>query len=338
MEKLKRLLFDLCSAPGVSGDEGCAAETAVRELSRYGETSVDALGSVTCRMGRPDAERRVLLDAHLDQIGMIVTSVGEGGFLRIAPCGGVDRRVLPSCPVTVYGREKLSGVVCCLPPHLTESGEDKVPAVEKMAVDVGLTREQAQELVAPGDRILWSGGPKSLLGSRVTSFGLDNRAGAAVLIRCAELLQKQELLCSLTILLSGREEVGGQGAATAAFSNRPTEAVVVDVSFAAQPGVPEPKCGKLGGGPMIGIAPSLDRQMTAELLLLAQSLELPFQREVMGGSTGTNADPIGVSRAGVRCVLASVPLRYMHTPVEVVDLLDLENTARLVAAYVKGVE
>lgn len=336
MEELKRLLFRLCSAPGTSGAEESAAETAVRELEKYGTTRVEgAMSNVVCTMGNPDARRRILLDAHLDQIGLVVTGVDERGFVRVAPCGGVDRRVLPGSPMTVCGRETLRGVVSCMPPHLLEGGEDKVVPVEKMAVDLGLPRDRVMELVAPGDRVLWQVQPRALLGSRVTAAGLDDRAGVCVLIRCAELLIREKLDCRLSILLSSREEVGGQGAVTGAFAQEPDEALVVDVSFGTQPGVAEQKSGRLSGGPMIGVAPSLNHAMTQELARLARKQEIPFQYEVMGGKTGTNADSIGISRAGVRCALASVPLRNMHTPAEVVDLTDLENTARLLAEYVK---
>ena len=135
--------------------------------------------------------------------------------------------------------------------------------------------------------------------------------------------------------MSSREETGEQGAETAAYSCDPTEAIVVDVSFAVQPGVPESKSGKLAGGPMLGMAPSLSREMGNVLEALAKENGIPFQYEVMGGEAGTNADAIGVSRAGVRCAMLSIPQRNMHTPAEIVDLQDLEHTAQMIAAYVR---
>ena len=336
LETLKELLFGLCACPGTPGAEDSAAEFAVRALGPGCKPSIDPMGNVTAFFGNPNAERRILLDAHLDQIGLIVTGIDEQGFLHVAPCGGVDRRVLPGSPMTVLGKEKLTGVVCCLPPHLVEGGEEKVQPVDQMAVDIGLCKEEAEKLVSPGDRIVFCGEQKTLLGSRVTSPGLDDRAGCAVLLRAAELLQTEKLdNCSVTILLSSREETGAQGAKTAAYSSEPTEAVVVDVSFAAQPGVPESKSGKLAGGPMLGIAPSLNREMGNVLEALARENGIPFQYEVMGGEAGTNADVIGVSRAGVRCAMLSIPQRNMHTPAEIVDLQDLEHTAQLIAAYVR---
>lgn len=337
MEECKQLIFGLCAEPGTPGDEQAAAQFAAQALRECGETRIDAMGNVICEMGRRDAKEHILLDAHLDQIGLVVTGIEEHGFLRIAKTGGVDRRVLPGSVVKVYGREVLQGVVCCMPPHLLEKGEDKIPDVDKLYIDAGLTREEAKRLVSPGDRAVFCTVPRALLGTRMTSSALDDRAGCAALIQCARLLKGRELDCALTILLSGREEVGGQGAATAAFAAAPTQAIMVDVSFAEQPGVAPEKGGKLGGGAMIGFAPILHRDMCRALVQLAKRDNIPFTYEVMGGTTGTNTDQVAVSRAGVRCGLLSIPLRYMHTPAEVIDLQDVDATARLLAAYVREV-
>ena len=338
MQDLQQLVFRLCTAPGLSGDEHCAAQAAKEELIKYGEVSIDAMGNVIAKLGNPNSNTQLMLDAHLDQIGLIVTGITDHGFLNIANCGGIDRRVLPGSHVTVYGKEILHGIVCCLPPHLVEGGSEKIVPIDKMAVDVGLSEKKAKELVHLGDHIIIYGEPRSLIGSRVTSAALDDRAGVAALIRCAELLKDTELNCGLTLLLSGREETGEQGAKTGAYTVDPTEAIMVDVSFADQPQVPEYKCGHLSKGPMIGVAPSLNTAMTQKLIAIAKEQNIPFQFEVMGGETGTNADQVGTTREGVCTALLSIPLRYMHTPVEVIDLTDVEHTAKLLAEYIKGVQ
>ncbi|MBW7572696.1 M42 family peptidase [Caproiciproducens sp. AGMB10547] len=338
MDELKGLVFRLCAAPGTPGNENAAAKAAGKELSKYAKAHVDKMGNVIAKMGKLGAEKHILLDAHLDQIGLIVTNIDKHGFLRVDRTGGVDRRVLPGSPVTIYGKEVLTGVVCCTPPHLSDGSEDKLVSVDKMAVDAGLSKAEAEKLVRPGDRILLHAAPKSLLGTRVTAPGLDDRAGVAVLIRCAQLLAGCELNCEVTVLLSSREEVGGQGAVTGAYSVNPTHAVIVDVSFAEQPNVLPEKCGKLGGGPMIGVAPILNRSMIDGMIETAKKNHIPYKLDVMGGSTGTNSDEIAITRKGVKAELISIPLRYMHTPVEVIDLKDVEHTARLIAEYIKGVE
>lgn len=337
MEELEQLIFRLCGVPGTPGGELPAAEAAAAELSGIAKVSISPLGSLAAEFGDPDAGEHVLLDAHLDQIGLIVTGIDENGFLRIGRCGGTDARVLPGSAVTVYGEETLCGVVCCTPPHLQEGGEDKVEPVDKMSVDVALSRGAAEKLIRPGDRILFREKPKRLLGTRVSAPGLDDRAGVAALIRCARILSGEKLHCKVTLLCSTQEEVGGSGAKTGAFSARPTQAVVVDVSFASQPGIPNVNLGKLGGGPMIGIAPVLNREITRKLIRLAEEKKMPWTREVMGGDTGTNADEIATTGRGVPSCMVSIPLRHMHTPAEVADLNDIENTAQLIAAYLREV-
>lgn len=338
MQDLQQLVFRLCAAPGLPGDEHCAAQAAKEELSKYGDVSIDAMGNVIAKLGNQNANTQLMLDAHLDQIGLVVTGITDYGFLNIANCGGVDRRVLPGSHVTVYGKEILHGIVCCLPPHLVEGGSEKIVPIDKMAVDVGLSEEKAKELIRLGDPIIVSGEPRALISSRITSAALDDRAGVAALIRCVELLNDTKLNCGLTILLSGREETGEQGAKTGAYTVDPTEAIMVDVSFADQPQVPESKCGRLSKGPMIGVSPSLNTAMTQKLIAIAKDKDIPCQFEVMGGETGTNADQVGTTREGVRTALLSIPLRYMHTPVEVIDLADVEHTAKLLAEYIKGVQ
>ena len=202
----------------------------------------------------------------------------------------------------------------------------------------GISAPGSTDVVQPGDMVLVPGEPRRLLGSRVTGAALDDRAGCAVLIRCAQLLQGEDLHCRVSLLLSAREELDSQGARTAAFREEPDMAIVVDVSFAQQPGVPAHESGKLSAGPMIGVSPILDKGITNTLRRLAKEQEIPFQMEVMGGRTGTNADGINGSRGGVPCGLVSIPQRNMHTPAEICDLEDIENTARLLAAFIREVE
>ena len=207
-----------------------------------------------------------------------------------------------------------------------------------MAVDIGYSADKARELVPIGTRIAMRGRPASLLGSRVSGKALDNRAGAAAIIRTVELLEPKcsRLDCHVTALLSTREEVGHQAAGCAAFSVAPTQAIAVDVGFAAYPGCPDESCGKLGEGPMIGFAPVLSRAITKKLTAIADEQGIKWQYDVMGGTTGTNADDIAVTAGGIPCGLVSIPERSMHTPVEVVDCDDVENTAQLLAAYIKS--
>ena len=330
--EMDALLQALCAAPGVSGCEGRAAAVAASLLEREMPVRIDALGSVT---GATEAEgATLLLDAHIDQIGLIVTAVDETGFLKFARCGGADARVLPAARVTVRAKEDLPGVVISTPPHLRKGDEKKCADFDDLAIDIGLSKEAAQQLVKPGDRVTFDGDYVHLCGERVCAPAIDDRAGVAVILRCLQLLRGVAHPWRLAVQFSAQEETGGSGAQAAAFAAQPAQAIACDVSFASAPGIDKEKYASLGGGTMIGYAPSLDYEMSRRLSALAEEKSIAAQPEVMGGRTGTNCDEIQVSRGGVRTALLSVPLRNMHTACEIVDLADLEASARLMAAYI----
>jgi len=331
---MEDILFELCRAQGVAGREGAAAQVAARLLARHCEdVHIDALSSVIGT--RPGEGPSLLLDAHLDQIGMAVTAVEEGGFLRVTPCGGMDLRILAGQEVTVHGKEDLFGVVPATPPHLSK-GEDKAPEWKDVLIDTGLAKETLELLVPVGSRVSLHAPPARLLGQRVTAPALDNRAGVAAILRCLELLEG-ESTCPLTAVFSVQEETFGQaGAKTAGFASGVDAAIVVDVSFAQAPGLsPQEAPGKLSGGVMIGLSPALDEGMGEALCCLAEDKNIPHTMEVMGGRTGTNADSLHAVAAGIPCALLSIPLRNMHTSAEIVDRRDIEAAAQLMAAYIR---
>lgn len=330
------LLKTLCKAAGVSGDETGAAKVAEQILSPLGNVEHTALGSVICRVPpKKQGLPRVMLAAHLDQVGLIVTRVTEKGFLKTAACGGPDRRSLWGARVTVHtSAEKIPGVVIATPPHLSD-GKTKTSKVEEIAVDVGLSAEAAKGKISLGDRITFDGGLQPMLSDRVCGVALDDRSGCAAIIRAAELMQKTES-AEIVVALVSQEEVGSSGAATSAFAIEPDFAFVVDVSMGLTPDDRSETCGEMGKGPMIGVAPILDRRLSKLLADTAKRANIPWQLEIMGGRTGTDADVIAVSGKGVRTAILSIPLRFMHTPGEVVSISDVENTARLIAETVGG--
>lgn len=334
---IKEILQRLTGACGVSGDENYAAAEAKDILSQYGKVSADICGSVVCRVGEFDESKpTVLLDAHIDEIGMIVTYITDDGFLKVSNCGGLDRRTLLAQQVTVYGKEKLTGFVTSTPPHL-EKDSSAVPEMDDIYIDIGYTKEQAEKLVSLGDRVLTENTLADMQGGRVTSKALDDRAGCAALIAAADMLKGKNLGCNVVILLSVQEEVGERGAKTGAFDIDADMAIEVDVSFAKTHGESGEECGMLGKGPMIGIAPSLSRKMSQRLVKLAEENGIPYQIEVMNGKTGTNADAIGTTKGGIPAVTVSIPEKHMHTPVETADIKDIENTAKLIAKFIESV-
>lgn len=338
MPSILENLKALCLANGVAGAENGAALLAARLLHEFADDArVDDFGNVmgTILSANPTA-KTVLLDAHIDEIGLIVTSIDEKGFLKVDKCGGVDRRHLSAQYVTVHGKREIPGVIGSKPPHL-EKKEDagKIPEFEELFIDIGMNAAQAEEEVSPGDRITLNTGVTELKNGRVSGKALDNRAGVAAVLEALRLVKGKKLPFHIAVQFTGREETGGQGAQIAAFTHRPDYAVVVDVSHAEAPGTPPSVLGKLGEGTLIGVSPALDQVLSNRLISIAGESRIPFQYEVMGGTTGTNADDIGVTRNGVRTMLLSIPQRFMHTPSEVTAVSDIEATGRLIAEFIQ---
>lgn len=332
---IQSVLRDLTGEAGVSGTEAALFAVCEKYLAQYGSVRQDALGSVVCEIAG-EKPGHILLDAHLDRIGLIVTAITEEGFLRIAACGGMDRRILNGQEVTVHGKKPLFGVIASTPPHLQSGGQERsATAFDEALVDVGLSKADAEQWIAPGDRITLNSDFLQLLGDRISCGALDDRAGIAVLLQTLEHL-KDRAHPTLTIVFSAQEETGEAGARAAAFNAQADACIAVDVSFAKTPDSAAEKCGVIGKGPMIGIAPSLSFEMSAALQEIARKRGIPYQLEVMDGLTGTNADSMTVSRGGMQSGLISIPLRYMHTGVEVVSVRDIENCASLIAAYILG--
>jgi len=335
LEKLEAL----SDANGVNGMTG-AIDVAADLLREYSDDVImsDQLGNVIgwIRCGKPEA-LVLMLEAHIDEIGLIATGVDDAGFVRVDRAGAVDPRTLAASEVVIYADPPLPGIFCSTPPHLA-AGDHNVPDITAMGIDVGLSAEKAKKRIPPGTRIGFKPGFRRLLGTRVCGKSLDDRAGVAAILHCLELLKDQELSCDLAVVFATGEELGCRGSGPAAFGVDPDFCVAVDVSFAATPDSDPNKCGILGKGPMIGVSPVLDYEMSGQMVSLAAKAGIPFQYEVMAEDTGTDADRISLSRMGVPCSLLSIPLRYMHTAVETADMADIENTGKLIAEYVKSVE
>ncbi len=333
---IKADLKALCGEIGVSGDEFPASKKAAELLKRFTENVlVDAFGNV---IGRIDAEnpnaKTLLLDAHIDSIGLIVTYIEENGFLCVGACGSPDVRTLLAQSVTVHGKEKVRGVVSTLPPHVRK--DSKVPEMGDISIDVGMTKEQVEKLVSQGDRVTVNSAFRELCGDMVSAPAIDDRSGVCAILAALEMLKDKPIAYNIVVCFSAQEETGERGAKQAAARIRPDEALVVDVSFGRTPDSSPRETAELGSGVMIGFSACLDKGMSNTLRDLARREEIPYTCEVMPSSTGTNADAIAVSGNGVKCCTLSFPIRYMHTSIECAKLNDIEAVSRLICAYVCG--
>ena len=330
---MRQALERLCTCTAPSGFEGPAAAVAA-ELLRplVDEVSIDRMGNVLgVRRSKTPGAPKLLLDAHLDEIGLIVTGV-EDGFLRFRSIGGVDPRMLPGRELMVLTDPPLRGLVACP----AGGDEDKSVPLNELYVDVGLSQEEAERAVPVGTPMVYRAGCFPLGEEQMCGKSMDDRACFVTLLRAAELLRDKELDVELHILGSTREEVSGAGAVVGTWAVAPDFCVAVDVTHGKTPDGPADKTFELGGGPAIGVGPNMTRWMTERMIAKAKEHGIPYQMEIMSGHTGTNGWEMQISREGVATSVLSLPLKYMHTPVETLSLADMEGVAQLLAAFVEN--
>ena len=338
MVDIKAHLKSLVETHGPSGHEG-----PVREIVRSawaGLTDVmdtDGLGSLTAikRATEPiDPPRKIMLAAHMDEIGLLVRQIVDG-FIYVHRISGVDNRVMLAQPVMVHGRQPLPGIVAAVPPHLLSSEERKrYPSFDELIVDVGLPEDEVAELVLPGDLITPDVEMIELQGKRLVAKAMDDRACIAVVTACLDALQAMRHRWDVYATATAQEETGHFGAAASAYKYQPDIGIALDVTFADQPGVDSDSASKMGGGPVVSIGPNFHDKLRERLLKTAKKHEIKFQEDVIAGRSGTDAWDIQVAREGVPTLLVSLALRSMHSPVETIDLADVERTGRLLAHFI----
>ena len=333
--ELAERISRLSCVPGPSGFESAARETAAALLQPYvDELQVDAMGNLIGirRCGKAHA-RRLMLDAHMDEIGFLVTGIEEG-FLRFANLGGVDPRMLPAREVQVLTEPPVFGIITTIPPE-AEPGHDADQTLdpERLRIDVGMGQACAEARIPLGTPAVFASGCERLNEDILCGKALDDRACVAILIQTLERLQHTELDVDLYCLISTQEEVGLRGAATGAYAIQPDYAVAVDVTHAYTPDAKREKTLTMGNGAAIGVGPNMNRNITNALLALAEEAKLPYQVEVIAGHSGTNGWVIQTSRAGVSTAVVSLPIKYMHTPVETGSLRDAEAIVELLTQF-----
>lgn len=330
------LLAEFCSLNGPSGFEGSVAKHMVEHLQPLvDEAYIDRFGNaIGIRRCGTKGANCLLLDAHLDEIGLLVTQVKDG-FLRFRCIGGVDARILPDLNVRILSSPPLPGVITCLPPHLQDAAaQNKAIPLEELWIDTGLAPAEAARRIPIGTPVLFDSRFTQLQNACCMGKAMDDRAGLAVLLRTAELIAEEPLDVDLIFMGSTREEIGGAGAAVGTYALQPNFCIAVDVTHGRTPDAPKDDTFLLGEGPAIGIGPNINRWMSDRLIRNAESFGLPYQLEILGGHSGTNAWPMQISREGVATAVLSIPLRYMHTPNELLNCVDLETTSKLLSSFI----
>ncbi len=347
MVELTSFLKQLLSLPGLSAYEAPVGDV-IAEAWRplLDELHTSKLGSLHgLRRGTGAAlpgqqRRRILLSAHMDAIGLLATRLA-GGLVHFTNIGGVDPRILPGQPVIIYGRQELAGIIVqpadrLLPPSQSE----KPVATEHLLVDTGLPAEEVARLVRPGDPIAFAQPPLELAGETLAGHTLDDRVSVAALTLCLDELRHSAAAWDVWAVATVMEETVLGGAATSPFEIRPDIAIAVDTTWAKGPGAGESdfRTFPLGEGPVLGWGPSTHPAIFAAMQDLAKQLDIPTAVELMPDHSSTDADAMQVVAEGIPTLVINIPIRYMHTPVELVALKDIRRTAHLLAEFIARLE
>jgi putative aminopeptidase FrvX len=340
------LLHRLLTAPGPPGHESRPARVWREAAEGFAdEITTDKLGTTVARVnGRGDSPLMAVV-GHIDEIALLVSHVSDKGYLHIVQSGGWDAQVLVAQRVEVLTRDGVvPGVVGRKPPHLTDAEErKKAVQLKNLHVDIGAKDgDEARSMVAPGDQVLIAAEPLDLPNDRVASRALDNRLGVYVAIEVARRVKEAGGGAGpVAGVAAVQEEIGAHGARVMAYGLEPDLAIVVDVTHATDaPGVEPGELGDhgLGTGPVITRGAIVSRAVNELLDEVAAKEGIQSSTEASGRQTGTDADAVHLSRTGVPTAVVSIPLRYMHSPVELVQLADVEATIQLLTALALRLE
>ncbi|MCQ2552638.1 MAG: M20/M25/M40 family metallo-hydrolase [Clostridia bacterium] len=329
-------LHMLCERQGPSGFERPVAEIAAEAIKPFvDKVEIDNLGNlIATKKSRKKNARKMLIAAHLDEIGLIVTG-HEDGFLSFGQIGGVDTRMLPGRDLIIMTKTPMVGVVCAMPPHvLSHEDMEKAIPMEDLRIDVGLSQKEAVKKIPIGTPIAFRTEGFNLGEDLYVSKTLDDRACFVSLILAAKLLKGKSLPWDVVFVGSTCEETGGAGAAVATFAEAPLACAAIDVTHGITPDMQSEAQGfELGKGPSLSVGPNISRIVGKQMEKVAKDNGIPYHIEVQPGRTGTDAWAMQIVKEGVATGLIGLPLKYMHTPVETVSIKDIEYCAQLVAAY-----
>ncbi|MGI6524614.1 MAG: M42 family metallopeptidase [Bdellovibrionota bacterium] len=342
----KQFLYDLLTTPSPTGFEQKVQKVIKNRMEPYADIiETDLHGNLIVGINTK-AERKVMLAGHCDQLGFLVKFISDDGYLYIEQLGGYDPVVLPGSQVTIYTEKKgeIAGVIGRKPIHLQkqeERGQGKI-TFEDLWVDIGAkNRKDAEKYVTLGDHGTVKLGVTELCNGLICSPGLDDKSGVFVVMEALRLCAKSKLNVALYAVSTVQEEVGLRGARTSAFGIDPEVGIAVDVTFATDnPGIGDKKMAecKLGAGPAFGCGPTSNPIVDKMLVQAAENAKCPYQLTPTGRIICNDSAALQISRSGVAAGSVQIPNRYMHTQVEVCSLKDMENAAKLVAAFVKSIK
>jgi len=339
------LLKKLCETPGISGYEERIQKVIKEELEKVtDEVKVDKLGNVigmkkAKKMSGKSSPKKVMIAAHMDEIGFMVSFIDKEGFLRFVPVGGFDPKTLIAQRVVVHGRKDIGGVIGSKPIHILEEEErKKVPKIKDLFIDVGLKKDEVSKIVKPGDFVTLDRNFKEFNNKIITAKALDDRAGVYVMIESLKRVKDCEV--DIYAVATVQEEVGLRGAIVSSFSVEPDAGIALDVTIASDlPGTKEEEMvTNLGGGTAISLMDShtiSNKKLVDFLRNIAEENKIKYQTDILLGG-GTDAGAIQRSKSGVPVCTVSIPTRYIHSVVEMCNKEDIENSIKLMVKFLEN--
>lgn len=339
--EVKKLLKILCEESGVSGHEHEISSLIVKAFKDFtDEITIDKIGNVVAvkKGERNSSNIKIMFAAHMDEIGLMVSDIDDKGFIKFTTIGGIDPRTLLAQEVIVHGKRDLFGVIGAKPPHLQDESEREAAVkIEDLNIDVGFTKNQLEELIEVGNTITIKRDYMDLQGSWISGKALDDRAGIAVMYECAKELKSFKHQADIYFVSTVQEEVGVRGATISTYSINPDIGIAIDVGFGSTPEIPKEYTLDMGKGPGITIGGNIHPGLREKLVETAKSYNVPYQFEIEPGPTGTDARAMQITRCGVPTLLISLPLRYMHTSIETINIEDIKMSAKLLARFISDI-
>lgn len=295
---------------------------------------------IAIKKGQSTNHQKLMISTHIDEIGCVISSILPGGFLRVEPRGGVDPKILLSQEMIITSKKGLiSAVFSTIPPHLLKTEEkSKIIGFDNLILDTGLPEEEVRQKIQIGDCVYFKGNFKELLNMRFCGKSFDNRASALISILLLQELSFVKHEWDIYCVFSTQEEVGCKGAETSANYLTPQIAIAIDVTFGDQPDITEFEGYKLGEAVPVGIGPNFTKKIVSDILSAGKEENIKTILEPIAHPGGTDASPIQVSGAGIPTALLSIPIRYMHTPIEMLDMKDIKNAVKLLVAYIRRLD
>lgn len=336
--ELKNILSSLLEPWIPSGSEP-TNNTMIKEIFKEfcDDVKDDVLGNVIGVKKGGSGNIKVMMAAHMDEIGLMVKHIDDKGFISFSFVGGVDQRILPAQRVVIHGDKDILGVIGTKPPHIQDADERrKAIKHEDMFIDTGLSVDEVKRHVKIGDYITFERTPLELANKRWSSNAQDDRAGVAVMLWALKELEKLKFSADVYAVATAQEEVGLRGAIVSSFSIYPDIGIAIDVCHANMPDVPEYDTQKLSEGPVVTLGPNIHPKLFDKFIDIAKDHNIPHQVDPAPGPTGTDAWAMQITREGIPTALISIPLRYMHTTVETLCLEDVKRCGRLIALFISS--